>query len=572
MRGFLSGKTDAGGRPERLPAPLSTSFQVESLSTAPSDGRVELQVALQDERRVQAERRLEDLVRAAAIRWPDAPAVRATDGALTYAGLDREAEQVARGLLALGLRRGDRVALWHEKSWRIVAAMQGALRAGMPYVPIDPQTPPERARQILRDCAAAVVVTNGERAERLRPGLGPVAFIILDGAPRSDLPGLGWEALGSLADPVPAAGGQPSDLAYVLYTSGSTGRPRGVCLSHHNALAFVRWWANELHLSPADRVANHAPFSFDLSVFDLYASFAAGACVCLLPEAAAFVPGRVVDFLLRESITIWYSVPSVLRLLLEHGPLAEIPSRALRWRALLFAGEVFPIKYVRELRRHWPAVRLLNLYGPTETNVCTFYEVTGDIPDDRIEPLPIGRACSGDRIWAMRTDGTPAGPGDEGELWVEGPTVMLGYYGQPPQGGQPYATGDLVRALPGGDFVFLGRRDDMVKVRGYRIEPAEVEAALLAHPAVRDAAVIAVGEGPAGRLVAFVEAREVPLPLLALKQHLAAHLPRYMIIDEARYLPALPRTATGKVDRLQLKRRWTEENGMRSHAAEVKTR
>jgi amino acid adenylation domain-containing protein len=571
--GSLSSKIDAGERPERFAAPLSASVPIDLLSAVPAGAGVDVSATSQEGREVLGEGRLEDLVRAAASRWPDAPAVRAPDGALTYAGLDREADAVARGLLALGLRRGDRVALWHEKSWRIVAAMQGALRAGMPYVPIDPQTPPERARQMLRDCGAAVVVTGRERAERLGQDLGPLAFITLEGAPRSDLPGLGWEALRSLAGPVPARAGQPDDLAYVLYTSGSTGRPRGVCLSHRNALAFVRWWARELGLSPADRVANHAPFSFDLSVFDLYASFLAGACVCLLPEAAAIVPGRVVDFLLREGITIWYSVPSALRLLLEHGPLMEMPPAALRWRALLFAGEVFPIKYVRQLRRRWPETRLLNLYGPTETNVCAFHEATGEIPEDRIEPLPIGRACSGDRIWAVRADGVPVGPGEDGELWVEGPTVMLGYYGQSPQAGRAYATGDLVRVLPGGEFLFLGRRDDMVKVRGYRIELAEVEAALLVHPAIRDAAVVAVGEGPAGRLVAFVEAREAPPPLLALKQHLATHLPRYMIIDDARYLPALPRTATGKVDRLQLRRLWMEENDTKTHAVEeVKTR
>ena len=480
---------------------------------------------------------------------------------------------MARGLLRLGLGRGDRVALWHEKSWRLVAAMQGALRAGMPYVPIDPQMPPARACQMLRDCAATAVVTSVERAEWLEQALGPLTFITPHGTPRPGLRGLDWEGLRALEGPLPSPMGQPSDLAYVLYTSGSTGRPRGVCLSHRNALAFVRWWAQELHLSPADRVANHAPFSFDLSVFDLYASFSAGACVYLLPETAAFAPGRLVEFLLQEGITIWYSVPSVLMLLLEHGPLREIEPAALRWRALLFAGEVFPIKYVRQLQRRWPTVRLLNLYGPTETNVCAFHEVTGDIPDDRVEPLPIGRACSGNRIWAARTDGMPAGPGEEGELWVEGPTVMLGYHGQTPQNGRPYATGDLVRALNDGDFVFLGRRDDMIKVRGYRIEPAEVEAALLAHPAVRGAAVVVVGEGPAGRLVAFLESKETPLPLLALKKHLATHLPRYMIIDEARYLPTLPRTATGKIDRLQLKRRWMEENGMKTHVAEeAKTR
>jgi clorobiocin biosynthesis protein CloN4 len=174
------------------------------------------------------------------------------------------------------------------------------------------------------------------------------------------------------------------------------------------------------------------------------------------------------------------------------------------------------------------------------------------MPPDQVSPVPIGRACSGDRVWAVRDDGTPARHGEEGELVVDGPTVMLGYWGQPPQTG-PYRTGDRVVLLDSGDYQYLGRRDSLVKVRGYRIELGQVEAALQAHPGVGDVAVVTEGTGVDARIVAYVVPAEADAPgLLDLKRHCAATLPRYMIVDAVRFVAELPRTGTGKVDRLAL--------------------
>jgi clorobiocin biosynthesis protein CloN4 len=340
-------------------------------------------------------------------------------------------------------------------------------------------------------------------------------------------------------------------MAYILYTSGSTGAPKGVCLSHRNALAFVDWAAREIGADPADRFASHAPFHFDLSVFDLYAAFRAGASVHLIPPELSAAPSLLVDYLTRHRITVWYSVPSALILMARSGGLLDAAPSALALRAVLFAGEPFPVKYLRQLREHLPGVRFLNLYGPTETNVCTFHEVVA-MPPDQVSPVPIGRACSGDRVWAVRDDGTPAGHGEEGELVVDGPTVMLGYWGQPPQTG-PYRTGDRVVLLDSGDYQYLGRRDSLVKVRGYRIELGQVEAALQAHPGVGDVAVVTEGTGVDARIVAYVVPAEADAPgLLDLKRHCAATLPRYMIVDAVRFVAELPRTGTGKVDRLAL--------------------
>jgi acyl-coenzyme A synthetase/AMP-(fatty) acid ligase len=309
----------------------------------------------------------------------------------------------------------------------------------------------------------------------------------------------------------------------------------------------VEWGASALGVTSGDRLANHAPFHFDLSVFDLYAAFAGGAAVVLVPEGAAYAPAQLVALVRAERISVWYSVPSALTLMIEQGGFLDERSPGLR--AILFAGEPFPIKGLRAIRDAWPDVRLLNLYGPTETNVCTYHEVT-DLAPDRTAPVPIGKACCGDRVWAVKADGAIAQAGEEGELLVEGPTLLTGYWGKAPQGDRPYATGDIVRMLEDGSYEFLGRRDHLVKVRGHRIELGAIEAVLQTLPGVTEVAVVVVGSGLTARLVAFV-AGQAP-SLLALKRHCAMHLPRHMIVDRAVGIEKLPRTGNGKVDRKAL--------------------
>ncbi|AKF86262.1 L-prolyl-AMP ligase PltF [Myxococcus fulvus 124B02] len=488
---------------------------------------------------------LDQIVMRAAARSPGAIAVRGPDETLTYGQLDALANQVARVLQELGVQRGDRVGLWTEKSARAVAAMQGIARLGAAYVPLDPLNPAARTRLILDDCRIDVVVTSAARASELRNGgMERLRFLLVDDTG----PARTWTSLGRVSpEPLPGHGLGDHALAYILYTSGSTGTPKGVCISQRNALAFIEWSHELLGTTPEDRFSNHAPFFFDLSVLDLYAAFLGGASVTLIPEALAFTPKKLVELVLRERFTIWYSVPSALILMMSEGGLLEHGD--LPFRTVLFAGEPFPIRHLRPLRERLRSARFFNLYGPTETNVCTAYEV-GDISPERTEPVPIGHASCGDRVW-LADEATQPGVG---ELMVEGPTVMLGYWGQPPQEARPYATGDLCRQLPDGGFEYLGRRDNMLKVRGRRIEPGEIETALLTHPAVREVGVVTTASSLDARLVAFVVATDGTKPtLLQLKKHCAERLPRYMIIDELRVLSELPRTQNGKLDRRALR-------------------
>jgi amino acid adenylation domain-containing protein len=373
---------------------------------------------------------------------------------------------------------------------------------------------------------------------------------------------LGSSALSSRAETPPDVRVDEHDIAYVLYTSGSTGRPKGVMLSHLNALAFVNWAVEEFGVTSADRLSSHAPLHFDLSIFDLFAASKLGASVALVPFELVPFPVEVAAFMEQWEISVWYSVPSALTMLVLHGNLAA--RRLPKLRTVLFAGEVFPTKYLVRLMELLPRCRFYNLYGPTETNVCTWYEVPSLSPS-ATAPIPIGRAITGVEVVAVGDDDRVVPRGEVGELCVRGPTVMRGYWGDPERTASAmrpiqntaspwptYRTGDLVRLGDDGNYIFLGRRDAQIKLRGYRIELGEIESALYAHREVIEAGVIALpDDASTNRILAFIAVRE-PLEETALIEFLLEVIPRYMLPDELEFRPALPKTSTGKVDRQAL--------------------
>jgi amino acid adenylation domain-containing protein len=488
------------------------------------------------------------LLTRAATAAPDRPAVLEGERSITYAELDAAANRVANRLLDLGVARGDRVGLHLDKSIDAVAAIYGVLRAGAVYVPLDRQAPPARLARVAADAGLRLVVARA--AEPRPPGLGDLRVI----DPSAGGPGS--------CDPPDAPAAIDSDPAYILYTSGSTGSPKGVVLSHRAAMAFVDWAAGAVALTGSDRLSSVAPLHFDLSIFDLFAAAHAAATVVLVPPAALVFPVQLRELVERSGVTVWYSVPSLLTMLTLRGGLE--PGQLSAVRAILFAGEVFPIRHLRRLMELVPGARFINLFGPTETNVCTWYELTG--PPAEGSALPIGRAIDNVRVVAVTDDGRLAAPGDLGELHVQGATVMSGYWGDaeatartlrpvpcdPPGSQLAYRTGDLVRELPDGNYLFCGRRDAQIKSRGYRIEPGEVESALEAHPAVVECVAVGVPDDLVTNRVKAVVVVGRAVGRGELARWCSERIPAYMVPDSFEFVPALPRTSTGKIDRRRL--------------------
>jgi len=491
-------------------------------------------------------------------------------GRLDYAGLARLSDRVRDRLAALGVGRGDRVGLLLTKSADAVAAIFGVLKAGAAYVPGDPAAPPSRNAFIHHNCGVRAVILERGLAAAYREAwaaLGPLPpLVLLEGTGG----GAGLQAaLDALdaerpAPPVPSADSAPEDLAYILYTSGSTGRPKGVMLTHGDALAFVRWCARMFEPRAADVFSSHAPLHFDLSILDLFVPLGCGAAVVLIPERTGKDPQALAPLIAAHGITVWYSAPSILSLLVQYG---NLPRHDLsRLRLVLFAGEVFPVAHLRALVRQLPWPRYFNLYGPTETNVCTWYEIPRPVPEDRAAPYPIGRTCAHLRSRVVDGEGRPVPPGGEGELCIAGGSVMRGYWGLPEQSAAAflpgegaerwYRTGDIVVEERDGNYRYVGRRDRMVKRRGYRVELGEIEACLYRHPAVQEAAVVALPDPAAGlRVCAHLGVRGPRRPsLIDLKSFCAKHLPLYMVPDAFRFHQTLPRTSTDKVDYLALQR------------------
>jgi amino acid adenylation domain-containing protein len=506
----------------------------------------------------------------AAAQYPDHSAVEEPGiGSITYRGLNVLSDRVRDRLHTLGVRPGDRVGIYMRKSVDAVAAIYGILKAGAAYVPVDPGAPAERNAFIMHNCAVRAAIIEGRFAEKFGPEfglLGPLpSLLVVDGAGG----GVPLRAALDAADKekapasIPTATSSPDDLAYILYTSGSTGRPKGVMLSHENATSFVDWCSEVFEPRSNDRFSSHAPFHFDLSILDIHVALKHGATLVLVREEVGKEPQHLAPLIAEQRISIWYSAPSILSLLAQFGSLDRQDYSALR--LILFAGEVFPVKHLRALQRLVPAPRYFNLYGPTETNVCTYYEIPRSIPEDRATPFPIGKTCSHLRCRVVDESGREATPGNEGELCVSGRGVMQGYWALPErtadafladeEGVRWYRTGDVVVESENGIYTYRGRRDRMVKRRGYRVELGEIEAGLYRHPLIKEAAVIAVADEEAGvKVTAHVSCRDAKRPsLIELKRFCAEHLPLYMIPDLFKWHEALPKTSTDKIDYQRLK-------------------
>lgn len=508
---------------------------------------------------------------ASVARFPEKTAIREpSDAVITYGELGALSDRLRDRLVHLGVRPGDRVGIYLRKSIDTVASIFGILKAGAAYVPVDPTAPATRNAYILGNCSVRVAITEQRFEAALRSALDAektdVALLIVDEAGGGAGLGRTLNAMNATA-PAPASASvraEADTLAYILYTSGSTGRPKGVMLTHRNATSFVDWCSETFAPVPADVFSSHAPFHFDLSILDIYTPLKHGATLVLIPEDVGKEPQKLAQLIHDTKMTVWYSTPSILSLLVQYGKLETFDLSHIR--TVLFAGEVFPIVHLKSLHAILPKPRYFNLYGPTETNVCTFYELPAAIPADRVDPFPIGVVCSHLEAVVVDDEGAEVARGERGELCIRGASVTSGYWNLAEQtanaylrGGlganttgaaRWYKTGDVVTEAADGNYTYAGRKDRMVKKRGYRVELGEIEVCLYRHPDIREAAVVAIPDGELGvKIRAHLATRDGErLSLIKLKAFCAQHLPVYMIPDVFSFHAELPKTSTEKTD------------------------
>ena len=539
----LKAHTVPGIDPQRLTAYLHTAVQslVMALEQAPQTPALALSVLPESERRQVIEqfnatrapypqqRSIHGIFEETVARTPDAVAVVYGEQSLTYAELNGKANQVAHYLIRQGVQAGEHIPILMPRGVEMLIAQLAVLKCGAVYVPLDPALPTERRAFMIRDCGAVRVLADlAESADEIR------------GMPRENL------------------GPQSTQSAYVMYTSGSTGVPKGVVVAHRAVLRLVinNGYAQ---IAPGDAIAHCSNPAFDASTFEIWGALLNGARVVIVSHPDALDSRRFAQLLEREDITILFLTTALFN---QHA--MAFPGMFAGLRYLLFGGEICDVSVVREVLEHAPPLQLLHVYGPTETTTFATWHRTVSVAEDT-KSIPIGRPISNTQVYILDSHRQPVPVGAVGEIYIGGAGVALGYLNRAEltaqrfiadpfsdePGARMYRSGDLGRWSADGNIDFLGRNDHQIKIRGFRIELGEIETQLARHPQVREAVVIARADVPGEtRLVAYFTGRDETGPDAgALRAHLGALLPAYMVPGTFVRLGAIPLTPNGKVDR-----------------------
>ena len=500
-------------------------------------------------------------------RNPEHLATLFLEESLTNAELAAKSRQLAGVLIELGVRPGVPVGIYMSKAIELPIAMHGILMAGAAYVPLDPAAPIDRLREIIADCGIEYIIVSDSKKKRLSALAQHCNFRASIGLsqPVGEVPNISWpEVFAAPSEAKIFRTASSDDLSYILYTSGSTGAPKGMMHTHRSCLSFAQWACREFKFREQDILSNHAPLHFDLSILDYFAATCAGSTTAIIPEPHTKLPASYSELLEKQKVTVLYTVPFALIQLSQRGLLQQRDLSALR--LAIFAGEPMVVKHLRTLMTQLPNTVFTNFYGPAEVNGITRYTVSELA--ETAQAIPIGKLAEIAEGLIVDEKNEPVAPGEAGELLVHTPTAMKGYLGRPelnekafyrtqsPSGHQKsyYRTGDIVREDNELNLWFLGRRDNQVKVRGYRIELNEIENAILNAAGTEEACAFVYSnsqdEKEIHAAVTVLEGQRVDAE--SIRKIAKRSLPPYAVPSRVFIVPGFPRTSTGKADRRAL--------------------
>lgn len=482
-------------------------------------------------------------------------AIESKYGDITYGELADRTSKIARWLSDNGCNTQDRVAICLPKRVATVELILAVLYSGAVYVPIDYTAPAQRVKTIVEGASVVRVFTLPDMKDALiDDGVDErliTAFDNINQHNATDILIAGLQSQDS-ADVL------PTDNAAILYTSGSTGIPKGVTLTHQNIAIFSRWVVDRFNIDETEKLSSHAPFHFDLSTMDLYSAFMAGATVYLFDEIEKRFPSTLTKVVQDRKITSWYSVPSALMLIEEKGAMNKRDMSSLK--RVFFAGEIYPVAALSSIMEKLPSVEFINLYGPTETNVCTYYCLPPKL-DQGIKSIPIGKACEYYRISIVGDDGELLEDGETGEIVVQGLGVMGGYWGDRERTDasqfeglvDSYRTGDYGTKHPNGNISFGGRKDSQVKIQGYRVELNEIEYIANSNSGVKESVALVLEQDNIKSIYLCVAKALDDINQEQILSWCNKKLPVYALPEAVLVLNEFERTSTGKIDRQKIK-------------------
>ncbi len=482
--------------------------------------------------------------------------------------MEHQANQLASVLIEQGVQIGDRVGVFLKPSLETAIAIYGIMSAGAAYVPLDTSSPPSRIAYVIKDCGINHLISNSSQKDSLQKVLQEnVAIKNVIGVDNDlSVQTISWNKVFQTSAQKVDIQLRDNALAYIMYTSGTTGVPKGIMHTHYSGLSYAKLSKQLYKISPEDRLGNHSPLHFDISTMGYFTIPLAGATTTIVPESYTFFPASLSQLIEKEKLTIWYSVPLALIQMLQRGALNKRNLSSLRW--ILFGGEPFPTKHLRELMNLLPETICSNVYGPAEVNQCTFYNMSK--PPELDSPIPLGKAWDDTKLIIVDENDCEISNGEIGELLVQTPTLMKGYWSQSKLTKKSlykketalgfkevfYRTGDLVKEISNGDLMFMGRKDRQIKLRGYRVELNEIEVILTTHKHVDEAAAYTFrNETDEIQIAATIVLKTgFDVEERSLLEHIKQHLPPYVVLDKILFSQNLPRTSAGKINHKKLEK------------------